>query len=181
MSLVRVLHASEHGSTEEIARRIAARLTAHGHRTELGDLKVSPGLEPGSAAAVVVGSAIYHGAWLPPAEAFVRKEVAALGAQPVWMFSVGMTAALPKPLRSLGARSEQPRVARLIELVRPRAHHRFSGVILPGHLDRKGRVIFRLLFCRYGDFRNWAEIDAWADRIAREVGVPGGVRSPGTP
>ncbi|WOI61318.1 flavodoxin domain-containing protein [Streptomyces fradiae] len=181
MSLVRVLYASEHGSTEDIARRIAARLAAHGHRTEVGDIKVSPRLEPGSAAAVVLGSAVYGGAWLPPAEAFVRREVAALGAQPVWMFSVGLTAALPKPLRSLAARSEQPRISRLVELLRPRAHHRFSGVIRPGHLDRKGRVIFRLLFCRYGDFRNWAEIDAWADRIAREVGVPGGVRGPGAP
>ncbi len=80
-----------------------------------------------------------------------------------------MAAALPGPLRRLAERMVQPRIAALVELVRPRDHRRFSGVIRREHLDRKGALLFRLLGCRYGDHGDWAAIDAWADDIARQL------------
>ncbi|MGW8378179.1 flavodoxin domain-containing protein [Streptomyces sp. ODS28] len=160
-------YASEHGSTRQIAERLAARLQERGHSVDLRSLETRPSAE--EYPAVVLGSAVHSGAWLPPAAEFVRRYRDALGSRPVWMFSVGMTAALPRPLRRLASRSEQPAIARLRETLDPRDYHRFSGAIRPAHLNRTGRVIFRLLGCRYGDFRDEGEIDAWGVRIARQM------------
>ncbi|MEU8619168.1 flavodoxin domain-containing protein [Streptomyces sp. NPDC048623] len=176
MAFVRILYATEHGSTQEIAERIGARLGASGHHVEVGALGTAPGTgadgqELPPADAFVVGSAVHDGAWLPVAESFVRGSAEQLRGQPVWMFSVGMSAALPRPLRRLAERVVQPGIAALVDAVRPREHRRFSGVIRREHLDRKGAFIFRVLGCRYGDHRDWAAIAEWADGIAKELNV----------
>ncbi|MEU3447526.1 flavodoxin domain-containing protein [Streptomyces thermolilacinus] len=168
MASVLIVFASEHHSTQQIAARIGIRLTEHGHHVEAHELPLSEPTWP-SCDACVMGSAVHDGAWLPAADAFVHEYAEPLGTRAVWMFSVGMTAALPGPLRLLASRSEQPRIARLVDLVRPREHRRFSGVIRRGHLGRKGAVLFRLLGCRYGDYRDWADVDAWAAGISREL------------
>lgn len=170
MVSIRVLYASEHHSTREIADRIGKRLRLHGHHVEILALRAaSDGQWPAQSGALVLGSAVHDGAWLPAAEGFVRNNADRMRDQPTWMFSVGMTAALPGPLRVLAERMVQPRIAALVEVVRPRDHRRFSGVIRREHLDRKGALLFRLLGCRYGDHQDGAAIDAWADDIAREL------------
>ncbi|MFF5924221.1 flavodoxin domain-containing protein [Streptomyces flavochromogenes] len=168
MVFVRVLYASEHHSTQEIASRIGTRLRTQGHHVEVRALTSALGGLP-RADAFVMGSAVHDGAWLPTAEAAVRVGAEGLRGQPVWMFSVGMSAALPRLLRLLADRVVQPRVAALVDVVSPREHRRFSGVIRREHLDRKGAVLFRLLGCRYGDHRDWAAVEAWADDIARQL------------
>ncbi|MGW6395981.1 flavodoxin domain-containing protein [Streptomyces sp. NPDC055103] len=170
MVFVRVLYASEHHSTQEIASRIGARLRTHGHHVDVRELASALGGQGLLRAdAFVMGSAVHDGAWLPTAEAAVRVGAEGLREQPVWMFSVGMSAALPRLLRLLADRAVQPRVAALVDVVRPREHRRFSGVIRREHLDHKGAVLFRLLGCRYGDHRDWAAVEAWADDIARQL------------
>ncbi|WP_282696572.1 flavodoxin domain-containing protein [Streptomyces sp. CC208A] len=174
MASVRILYASEHHSTREIAERIGARLTAHGHEADVRALRTAPDAQDlPPADALVMGSAVHDGAWLPVAEAAVRNGAERLRGQPVWMFSVGMSAALPGPLRRRAERSVQPRIAALVDLVRPREHRRFSGVIRREHLDRKGAVLFRLLGGRYGDHRDWAAIEEWADGIAGQLDPSG--------
>ncbi|MFG2867421.1 flavodoxin domain-containing protein [Streptomyces sp. NPDC048338] len=173
MVSVRILCASEHHSTQEIAEEIAGRLERAGHDTNVGTLRT--GAEPLGPPhdALVIGSAVHDGAWLPAAEKFVRGHAARMADQPVWMFSVGMTAALPRPMRRLAERAEQPRIAALVDLVRPRDHRRFSGVIRREHLDRKGALLFRLCGARYGDHRDPAAVDAWADGISRALWAAG--------
>ncbi|MET9881826.1 flavodoxin domain-containing protein [Streptomyces sp. NPDC006430] len=165
---VLVCYATEHGSTREITERIAARLRAADHSVEVRRLSPQEAPRPDVTrhAACIVGSAVHDGSWLAPAVAFVRAEQRALVGVPVWMFSVGMTAALPGPLRRLAARGQQRPLVEIERLLRPRDHHRFSGVIRPEHLSRTGRFLFRLLGCRYGDYVDGREIDAWADGIA---------------
>ncbi|MGH4032066.1 flavodoxin domain-containing protein [Actinomycetota bacterium Odt1-20B] len=161
---VLVSYASDHGSTRDVAERIASRLDVRGHRTE-----VLPAHEIRSSldcTAAVVGSAVHHGAWLPDASAFVRRHHDDLAALPVWMFSVGMVAALRGPLRRIAERAEQPDIVRLVESIGPRGYRRFSGVIRPSHLGRLGGMLFRVAGGRYGDYRDWGAIDAWADDIA---------------
>lgn len=164
---VLVAYASAHGSTRTVAERVAARLGLHGLDVELAALDALPDVGPYRA--VVLGSAVHNGAWLPEAVDCVRRQRASLFARPVWMFSVGMAAALPRPLRRLAARSEPPRITRAVEAIEPRGYRRFSGVVRSEHLDRKGRVLFRLLGCRYGDFRDWDAVDVWADGIAKTL------------
>ncbi|MGW3304349.1 flavodoxin domain-containing protein [Streptomyces rubiginosohelvolus] len=170
MALVRILYASEHHSTQEITSRIGTRLRTHGHHVDVRSLTSALGGQGlPRVDAFVMGSAVHDGAWLPTAEAAVLAGAEELRGLPVWMFSVGMSAALLRLLRLLADRAVQPRVAALVDVVRPLEHRRFSGVIRREHLDRKGAVLFRLLGCRYGDHRDWAAVDAWADDIARQL------------
>jgi menaquinone-dependent protoporphyrinogen oxidase len=114
--------------------------------------------------------------WLPSATRFVRRNLDVLVGLPVWLFSVGMPDALPRPLRRLARKQEQKVIADFRDTLNPRDHCLFSGVIVPRQLSRIGRVISRALRCRYGDFRDWRAIDAWAKEIARELIVGAGAR-----
>ncbi|MET9550343.1 flavodoxin [Streptomyces sp. NPDC006627] len=149
MASVLIVFASEHHSTQQIAARIGTSLTERG-RDEVHKWPLSE-----------------------PTEHAERLRSRAV------MFSVGITTALPRPLRMPASRTEQPRITRLVDLLLPREHRRFSGVVQRGHLGRKGSVLFRLLGCRYGDYRDWADIDAWTAGISRDWQVgPTGRSSP---
>ncbi|NMH97792.1 flavodoxin domain-containing protein [Pseudonocardia acidicola] len=161
---VLVGYASAYGSTREIAERVAARLAERGHGVEV--LALDRVTDAGRYDALVLGSAIHNGAWLEQAARFVRQNADILRRRPVWLFSVGMPAALHRPLRRL-ARSEGPKViAGFRGLVEPRDHRLFSGAYRKEqNTSRAGRVLFAVVG-RYGDFRDWDEIDAWAAGIA---------------
>lgn len=160
-------YASEHGSTREIAERIAARLRAHGRGV---DVRPLGGADASSYSAAVIGSAIHSGAWLPEAAEFVRANIDALAARPVWTFSVGMHPALGRLGWWLLAHAKDP--AGLVEYepeFGPRDHHRFGGAFYREHTTSRGNLIFRAMGGHYGDYRDWPEIDAWAEGIAREL------------
>lgn len=158
-------YASAQGSTREIAERLATRLRDRGAEVDCAALQDGPVVERYDA--VVVGSAIQNAAWLPEADSFVRREAAKLARRPVWLFSVGMPAALGRILRRLAAKSEAARVAAPYRvLVRPRGARLFSGVFLRERTSARAALAFRLLGGRFGDFRDWPAIDSWADEIA---------------
>lgn len=164
---VLVGYASAHGSTRQIAERVGSRLSRAGMTVnvapvaELGDI--------GSYDAVVLGSAIHNGAWLPGALDVVRANSDVLSHKPVWLFSVGMVAALPRRLQGMGAREGSTAVAEIQGLLHPRGNHLFSGAVRRNQLSRWGRILFRLSGCRYGDYRAWPEIEAWAAGIATDL------------
>jgi menaquinone-dependent protoporphyrinogen oxidase len=172
--LVLVAYASVYGSTREIAEDIAARLTEHGHEVDVLPVARVWGLEEYDAA--VLGSAIHSQAWLPDAAGFVRAHAAVLANRPTWLFSVGMPAAVGRPFRKLAMREGPKASAELDELIHPREHRLFSGVVSRDHFPRRSWLPFALMGCRSGDFRDWPEIDRWAHEIARQL-EPG--RQPG--
>lgn len=172
--IVLVCYASARGSTEGIARRLAARLRDQRIVAEARPIDRITGLTGYDA--VVVGSAIHDQAWLPDASRFVRDHAAVLSARPVWLFSVGMPGALPRVLQRWAMREGDKVIAGLEAEFRPRGQRLFSGVIRPDHLPPISRVILRLMGGRYGDFRDWPAVDAWADEIAEELT---GARAPG--
>lgn len=161
---VLVAYAGDHGSTRGVAERLGGVLAEHGLQADVrsfGSVEDPEGYE-----AFVLGSAVHDQKWLPVAREFVHEHAATLADRPVWLFSVGMPAALRWPL-SLFATAEEPKLlAQFGGAIEPVAHHLFSGVITPGHLPRSGRAMFRAIGGRYGDYRNWPEIEAWARRIA---------------
>ncbi|WP_018528761.1 MULTISPECIES: flavodoxin domain-containing protein [unclassified Streptomyces] len=175
---VLISYAGEHGSTQEVAERIAARLALRDHPIEV--LPAGPSPSEQGWTAVVIGSAVHNGAWLPAAAECARRHHDGRPDMPIWMFSVGMLDALRGPLRRLAERGEQQPIARLVESIGPRGYRRFSGVILPEHLGRLGRLLFRAGGGHFGDYRDWRAIDAWADDIADTL-IPGHPRhrSPG--
>jgi menaquinone-dependent protoporphyrinogen oxidase len=166
-----VTYASRHGATREIAERIAARL--HAAALDLPEHRGQPDLLAYDA--FVIGSAAYMGHWLPDASEFVREYAGLLSKHPVWLFSSGPlgteeTDAKGRDLREV---AEPQEIDQLGDLVTPRDHHVFFGALDPAQLGFREGLIRAIPAGRKllpeGDFRDWAEVDAWADRIAAEL------------
>ncbi|GAA1895434.1 flavodoxin domain-containing protein [Actinomadura bangladeshensis] len=173
---VLVAYASAHGSTRSIAERIAAVLTEHGERVEVSAM--SGVGDAGAYRAFVLGSAVHSRAWLAEATGFLRRERAVLAERPVWLFSVGMPAALRGPWRGYGPKEEALLADDLHRTLDAREHRLFSGAFRREHIPLAGRLICGLLGIRYGDYRDWPSIDAWAARIADELASGGSAPAP---
>ena len=151
-----VAAASRHGSTAEIADRLASRLRAAlpAHWTVCSS-------DPGNAwslaeaDAVVLGSAIYFGRWLRPARRALQRID---NRDHVWLFSSGPVAATDETDQrtELGRSAHHP-------------HATFGGCLDPSRLTRLERLVTRLVHAAAGDHRDWSAIDAWADGIADEL------------
>lgn len=164
--LVMIGYASAHGSTEEIARRMADRLHAYGHSVDVRPLD-----KPMEALvlydAFILGSAVHGGAWLRKATDFATREADILSRRPVWLFSVGVARVLGG--RFASARKVPKGIPDIARETGARDHHLFAGAIQPSHLPVFGRFLYRTMGGRYGDFRDWVEVDDWAEGIAAQL------------
>ncbi|HET9071174.1 MAG TPA: flavodoxin domain-containing protein [Acidimicrobiales bacterium] len=177
---VLVAYATCHGSTRGIAERIGGRLAHSGVDV---DVRPMTGVaDAGAYEGAVLGSAVHGGRWLPDAAAFGRDQQRALAGHPVWLSSVSTlgddeSMLRPRTARRLRAwRKESAELTELRRRLRVRDHRNFAGAVSRTDWPLTGRVVFRVLGGRYGDHRNWAAIDAWADRIAAERAT-----NPGSP
>jgi len=161
--MILVAYASKHGSSKEVAEHIAKRLQEKGQKAEAKPAAEIKDL--GKPDAVVIGSGLYQGAWLPEATAFARKNQAVLATVPTWLFSVG-------PLgKDVKDDKEQPvELAELRDRLKPRHHVVFRGVLDYGKLDHGERMTMKAAGASEGDFREWDAITAWADGIAKALG-----------
>ena len=160
---VLVTAATKHGATAEIATAIGEAL-----RGEPGlDAAVVPPEEVATVDgydAVVLGSAVYAGHWLPAAPDLVDRAGGALAGTPVWLFSSGPVGDPPKP-------EEDPvDVAEIIAATKAREHRMFAGKLVKRQLGFGERAIVVALRVPDGDFRDWAEIKGWASQIAESLG-----------
>lgn len=159
---VLVAYASKHGSTREIAQRIAARFREHGK--EAVSRSVENAGQPGDYETFVIGSAVYYGSWMKEATEWVHSNLAVLTRRPVWLFSSGPLGTEVKDTE------QQPKeMAEFQEIIHPRDHRVFFGAIDHHNLGFAERMVFKAVRSPEGDFRDWAAIDAWADGIAREL------------
>jgi menaquinone-dependent protoporphyrinogen oxidase len=168
-----VIHASRYGSTEGIAEFIAERLREQGLQAEARSVNSRP--DPGMYDAVVIGSGVYLGRWLKEAVEFVQQNREALAARPVWLFSSGPLT-LPDGVALDDPQMEPKEIAGLRETIRPRDHRVFFGALDPARLGFTQRALRRLPAARAvlpeGDFRDWQNIEAWADGIAQSLKSP---------
>ncbi|HEU5023499.1 MAG TPA: flavodoxin domain-containing protein [Spirillospora sp.] len=164
---VLVGYASVHGSTKGIAQRIASVLADRG--VQVTTRPMAEAGEVGHHEAFVLGSAIHSRAWLPEAIDFVSRSRGVLSRRPVWLFSVGMPAALRGPWRAFADREATAVLVGPLAGIDARDHELFSGVIAPEHLPRTGRVLFKAMGCKYGDYRDWALVDAYAAGVAEAL------------
>jgi len=135
---VLVGYASAHGSTREIAEHLGARLGSHGLDTDVSEL--ARVVDPGRYDAYVLGSAVHDQRWLPEARAFVAEHAPELAAKPVWLFSVGMPAALRFPLTLLAGLQPAALVAEFTDRLSFRDHLVVSGVVRDEHLPLLGQL-----------------------------------------
>ncbi len=158
-----VTFASALGSTAEVAEAIGRALAENGLTVDVRPMDQIQGLSPYQA--VVAGSAIHAGAWLPEAMQFMRANQVELGRKPFAAFLVCMTLAMP------GGDKYREHVATWLTPVRSLVHPIGEG-LFAGELDiRKipsfgDRIKFRLSVMMgvwtEGDHRDWKAIHAWA-------------------
>ena len=155
---VLVCAAGKYGATSEIAQAVAGVLAGRGC-----EITVLPPQEVGAVEefdAVVLGSAVYMGQWMKPARELAEHSAAALAARPVWLFSSGPVGEPPKP-------ADNPvDVTKILQSTRARDHRIFTGKLVRKHLSFPDRAMASAIRAAEGDFRNWADIRAWAAGIA---------------
>jgi menaquinone-dependent protoporphyrinogen oxidase len=159
---VLVAYASKHGSTEEIAEAIAARLRDEGLESDCrdaGDVETLDGY-----GAVVLGSAVYMKRWRREAKRFLHRHRGALGELPLWVFSSGYVGE--------GERSpewEEPAsVVATVEELGARAHVVFGGRV-PQDGGLMAKAMAKNTPPESADRRDWEQIGAWAAAIAAQL------------
>ena len=167
---VLVAYATERGSTAEIAERVAVRIADAGFSSTTRDVERDP--RPEAFDAVVLGSAVHGAALLPSALIFVREHEKALRTRPLWLFTVGLQPSAPhqhRAFRRLIASSPPREVPELEATLHPMGYRAFAGVLRAHETRTLQRWMFRLLGGEFGDFRDWPQIDRWADGIAARL------------
>jgi menaquinone-dependent protoporphyrinogen oxidase len=160
MSKVLVAYASRYGSTAEVAQAIGQELCSRGQTADVRNIEEVKDLSAYDA--VVVGSAIRMGRWLPAATRFVQSNQAALRNLPTAFFTVHMLAT------DDSAASRQQResyTATERGLVTPTTEAFFAGKTDPKQLNLVERLMFKATNSPEGDLRNWQVIRSWADEI----------------
>jgi menaquinone-dependent protoporphyrinogen oxidase len=156
-----VAYGTKHGSTGEVAERIAETLRQQGFDTDLRPISEVKAL--GSYAAAVLGGSIYAGRLHPALMALLKRQCGELGRLPVAVFGMG-----PKTIDEndiAAARHQVDANLRRVHGFAPADVAIFGGVIDPGKL--------RFPFNRMpaSDARDWDAIRAWADSLPETLGL----------
>ena len=166
-----VAYATGTGSTAGVAEAIGKTLAEHGAQVDVRLMSEVTDLTPYSA--VVAGSAIQGGQWLPEAMQFMRAHRAELARKPFAAFLVCMTLAMKSPKARAAVTGWLDPVR---ALVRPVSEGLFAGVLdiakVPSFSDRlKFRASVLLGVWTEGDHRDWDAIRAWASELPGKLNV----------
>jgi menaquinone-dependent protoporphyrinogen oxidase len=156
-----VAYASKCGSTGEIAKAIGQTLAKTGATVDVRPIKDVSDLS--AYRAVVLGSAIRRGQWLPEASTFVKTHEQALSRLPTAYFTVCMTL-------SQDTEENRRKAAAYVEPVRqivtPVEEGLFAGKMDYGKISLVERLLITQVFkIPEGDFRNWQAIQTWAQAL----------------
>ena len=160
---VLVTAASRHGATHEIAEAIAAGLERRGVNAKARPTEELTGLDGYDA--FVVGSAVYIGRWLEPAQRLVEEHAGTLAAAPVWLFSSGPLG----PPDALKPEGDPVDVAAFMETVSGAGHRVFAGRLDRSMLGFGEKAVIVAVRAPEGDFRDWEAIDGYAAEIAEQL------------
>lgn len=160
---VLVVYATRAGSTAEVAQAIAQQLCASGVEAvvrEVGQATQHDDLS--HFGAVVLGSAIRYGAWLPEMSQFIESHAAKLRTLPTALFTLHMQA-LGSSEADRAKREGYAAPAR--QALSPRSEVFFAGKVDPGTLSWLERMAVKLVKSPVGDKRDWAAVRAWAGAL----------------
>jgi menaquinone-dependent protoporphyrinogen oxidase len=151
-----IAYASATGSTAEIASELGKTISQARFRTEVKPIREQPALD--GYKAVILGSAVQHGKWLPEAIEFVKTNRQSLQRNPVVLFTVH--------IQNLGDDEASRRNRRAyLDEIRPLLQP-VDEAFFAGRFDRRGaqRMLPGWLarFVPTIDLRDWEKIQAWA-------------------
>ncbi len=152
-----VVHASDRGSTAELAAWIGEAFAERGIEVEVRACEEVTDL--GESQAVVVAGALYLGRWHHEARRFVKQFAEPLRRRTVWLCSTG-------PLDHSAAQQELPAVSdvtRALQRSRARGHQTFGGKLDAG---ATGPLTTQVAAQSAGDYRDREQVTAWAQSVA---------------
>ena len=155
-----IAYATRAGSTKEIAQTIAESLTEHGARVAIYPVKEITTLEPYRA--VILGSAIRAGSWLPEAVTFVKQHKSDLEKLPLVYFLVCATMREDTPKHHDEVLAYLKRVRAMLE---PLEIGLFAGKLDATKLGFFEKLLIKAMRSEEGDWRDWEAIHDWAGRI----------------
>jgi menaquinone-dependent protoporphyrinogen oxidase len=155
-----VAYASRCGSTGEVAEAIGEVLNGGGAAVDVRLAKEVADLGPYQA--VVVGSAIRAGQWLPEAAKFVKAHRERLGRIPVAFFVVCLT--MQKDTEE-SRREAAAYLDPIREMVSPVDVGLFAGAMDYSKLPFLLRLVMKAMKAEEGDFRDWEAIRHWATNL----------------
>ncbi len=158
-----ITYATRAGSTPEIAAAIGETLAVRGFKVDVKPVKVKPDLSGYDA--VILGSAIRVGNWLPEMVDYIKANHAALQALPVAIFTVHMLN-LGEDEISRAARTTY--TAPIRQIINPTDEAFFAGKIDYATLSFLDRLmtmaVQKQTGAAIGDKRDWNKIHAWAEK-----------------
>lgn len=166
---VHVIVASRHGATSEIGAAIRDTLRDRGLDVDLVELDrtAPPDLRFGPDDVIVLGSAIYAGSWIKAARHLLERYEDEIKHHRTWLFSSG-----PLGDRHNAEGMDPTRLATMALDTGAVDHHIFAGRLDRSQLGRGERLIAAAVRAPDGDFRDWAEVEAWANEVADAVATP---------
>jgi menaquinone-dependent protoporphyrinogen oxidase len=159
---VLIAYATRAGSTPEIAAAIGETLSARGCAVDVKPVKSQPALNGYSA--VLLGSAIRMGSWLPEMVDYIKANQLAMTqsismGMPVGLFTVHMLNTGDDPARRTARLAYLDRVRPLLGKVEEAY---FTGVIDLEKLSFLDRWMVKMVQSPLGDRRDWNKIRSWA-------------------
>lgn len=155
-----VTYATRCGSTAEVAEAIAQELRQGDVQVDVSPIADVANLAPYEA--VVIGSAIRVGNWLPEAVSFVKAHKAELEKVPTSYFTVCVTMKedTPKNRQEVFGYLKPVR-----DILKPYEEGYFGGKIAADKLNLFERFMVWMVGEHEGDFRNWTAIRGWANSL----------------
>jgi menaquinone-dependent protoporphyrinogen oxidase len=159
-----ITYATKAGSTVEIAAVIGESLSKRGFQVDVKPVSENPALD--GYQAVLMGSAIRMGSWLPEAVEFVRKNQTTLNQLPTSIFTIHMLNAGDD---ETSRTARQAYIAPVRELL-PSANE----VFFRGKMDYQTLSFFDRMIAKAvadpnnppGDFRDWNQIRGWSESLS---------------
>lgn len=160
-----IAYATRAGSTAEIAAALGESLRQRGYAVQVKPVEKTADVAGYSA--VLLGSAIRMGRWLPEAVDFVQTHRLALQTLPVALFTVHM-------LNSADDAASVTARHAYLETVRPllpgAEEVYFTGLMDFSRLSFLDRLIAKLVKSVESDQRDWERIRGWTPQVLTEIG-----------
>ena len=160
-----ITYASQGGSTTGVADAIGQTLASTGAEVVVLPVKEVTNLD--SYQAIVIGSAVHSGKWMPEALAFIQKHQNTLRYIPSAIFQVCLM---------LAANNEQYKtfvpdwLSPVRSQIRPVAEGSFAGALWPDKYSKVTeklglRIFLATIKLKAGDYRDWNEIQRWSEHV----------------
>jgi menaquinone-dependent protoporphyrinogen oxidase len=154
-----IAYASKSGSTGGVAEAMGKVLCDMGVSVDVRLMENVKDLNDYHA--IIVGSAIRKGRWLPEAVDFVKKQQDILSRKPCAYFVVCLTMKDDTPENRAKTLAYLDPVVKENSSVRPVSIGLFPGAVNFSKMSFASKTILKVMGTSEGDYRNWPAVKAW--------------------